>query len=45
MAEADEADDGMILAEYARGYTFKGRLLRAARVKVGRADSAQKVSE
>lgn len=35
MAEADE--DGKILKEYARGYKFGDRLLRPARVQVGRA--------
>lgn len=32
--ETDEAPDQTILAEYQRGYNFKGRLLRAAMVKV-----------
>lgn len=35
MAEADE--DGKILKEYTRGYKFGDRLLRPARVQVGRA--------
>lgn len=35
MAEADE--DGKILKEYSRGYKFGDRLLRPARVQVGRA--------
>lgn len=35
MAEADE--DGKILKEYARGYKFGDRLLRPARVQVGKA--------
>ena len=34
MAETDEAPDQTVLAEYQRGYNFKGRLLRAAMVKV-----------
>ena len=34
MVETDEAPDLTILAEYLRGYNFKGRLLRAAMVKV-----------
>ncbi|MBK9214791.1 MAG: nucleotide exchange factor GrpE [Chloracidobacterium sp.] len=37
MAEADE--DGKILKEYSRGYKFGDRLLRPARVQVGRAAS------
>lgn len=32
--ETDEAPDQTVLAEYQRGYNFKGRLLRAAMVKV-----------
>ena len=42
MAPADAADDGKITAEYSRGYKFGDRLLRAARVQVGKAmaDSA-----
>ena len=35
MIETDEENVGMITAEFARGYTFNGRLLRAARVQVG----------
>jgi len=34
MAETEEAPDQTILAEYQRGYNFKGRMLRAAMVKV-----------
>ncbi|MFM2125941.1 MAG: hypothetical protein RL328_2392 [Acidobacteriota bacterium] len=34
MTETDEAPDQTVLAEYQRGYNFKGRLLRAAMVKV-----------
>ncbi len=38
---ATEADnDGKVTAEYARGYRFGDRLLRPARVQVGKADSA-----
>ena len=42
MAPADAEDDGRILAEYSRGYRFGDKLLRPARVQVGRAlaDSA-----
>jgi len=34
MVETDEAPDHTVLEEYHRGYNFKGRLLRAAMVKV-----------
>lgn len=42
MAEVDAEDDGKITAEYSRGYRFGDKLLRAARVQVGkgRAQSA-----
>ena len=42
MIPTDAEDDGKIVAEYARGYRFGGRLLRPARVQVGKemADSA-----
>jgi molecular chaperone GrpE len=42
MKPVDEADAGKITAEYARGYRFGDKLLRPARVQVGRemADSA-----
>lgn len=42
MAPADAENDGHILAEYARGYRFGDKLLRPARVQVGKAmaDSA-----
>ena len=42
MKPVDEADSGKITAEYARGYRFGDKLLRPARVQVGRemADSA-----
>jgi molecular chaperone GrpE len=36
-AEVDPDQDGKVIAEYARGYRVGDRLLRAARVKVGRA--------
>ena len=35
MIETEEENVGMITAEFARGYTFNGKLLRAARVQVG----------
>jgi molecular chaperone GrpE len=34
MVETDEAPDQEVLAEFQRGYNFKGRMLRAAMVKV-----------
>jgi molecular chaperone GrpE len=34
MVETDEAPDQTVLAEFQRGFNFKGRLLRAAMVKV-----------
>ncbi|MFZ1701614.1 MAG: nucleotide exchange factor GrpE [Pyrinomonadaceae bacterium] len=37
MAPADAENDGKVTAEYARGYRFGDRLLRPARVQVGRA--------
>ncbi len=42
MIAADAESDGKIVAEYARGYRFRDKLLRPARVQVGRsmADSA-----
>lgn len=42
MVPTDSENDGKITAEYARGYRFGGKLLRPARVQVGKgmADSA-----
>lgn len=37
MIEVDEAQDGIVTAEYQRGYKMGERLLRPARVQVGRA--------
>jgi molecular chaperone GrpE len=37
MVEADAASDGKITAEYSRGYKFGDKLLRPARVQVGKA--------
>jgi molecular chaperone GrpE len=34
MVETSEHEDQTVLAELLRGYTFKGRLLRASMVKV-----------
>ncbi len=36
MAEVGPEDDGKVTAEYSRGYRFGDKLLRAARVQVGR---------
>ncbi len=44
MVETDSENDGKITAEYARGYKFGERLLRPARVQVGKA-LAQKAGE
>jgi molecular chaperone GrpE len=44
MVETDSENDGRIIAEYARGYRFGERLLRPARVQVGKA-LAQKAGE
>lgn len=35
MVETDEEKEGLIISEYSKGYTFKERLLRPARVQVG----------
>ncbi|MDQ3220410.1 MAG: nucleotide exchange factor GrpE [Acidobacteriota bacterium] len=35
--QVDEEQDGKVTAEYSRGYKFSGRLLRPARVQVGKA--------
>jgi molecular chaperone GrpE len=42
MAEVDPDNDGKVTAEYSRGYKFGERLLRPAKVQVGkgRAQSA-----
>jgi molecular chaperone GrpE len=37
MVETDAENDGRITAEYSRGYKFRERLLRPARVQVGKA--------
>lgn len=44
MAETDAENDGKITAEYSRGYKFGDRLLRPARVQVGKG-LAQKAGE
>jgi molecular chaperone GrpE len=44
-AEVEPKDDGKVLAEYARGYKIGERLLRPARVKVGRSSSKAKAVE
>jgi len=37
MVAVEPEDDGRITAEYSRGYRFGDRLLRPARVQVGKA--------
>ena len=37
MVETDPENDGRITTEYSRGYKFGDRLLRPARVQVGKA--------
>ncbi|HVF46893.1 MAG TPA: nucleotide exchange factor GrpE [Pyrinomonadaceae bacterium] len=39
MIAAEAKDDGKVVAEYARGYRFGDRLLRPARVQVGKASA------
>jgi molecular chaperone GrpE len=43
--EAEPANDGKVIAEYSRGFTLGDRLLRPARVKVGRATQARNATE
>jgi len=45
MVETDDENDGKIMAEYAKGFTFNDRLLRPARVQVGNATNTKKASE
>ena len=44
-AEADDNLDGKVVEEYARGFKLGDRLLRPARVKVGRARQTRRASE
>jgi molecular chaperone GrpE (heat shock protein) len=44
MKAVEPEDDGKIVAEYSRGYRFGDKLLRPARVQVGKA-MAQSVGE
>jgi len=44
-AEVEPKDEGKVLEEYAPGYRIGERLLRPARVKVGRASSKAKAVE
>lgn len=44
-AEVEPEDEGKVLEEYARGYRIGDRLLRPARVKVGRASARAKAVE
>lgn len=41
MAEVDAHDEGTVTAEYSRGYKFGDRLLRPARVQVGKARASR----
>jgi molecular chaperone GrpE len=43
--EVSPEDEGKVIAQHTRGYKIGDRLLRAARVKVGRAAVARKVGE
>jgi molecular chaperone GrpE len=42
---SDPAEDGVVLDEVTRGFTISGKLLRPARVRVGRLPVAPSVSE
>ena len=44
-AEVEPEDEGKVIAEYERGYRMGDRLLRPARVKVGRESARAKVVE
>ena len=44
-AETDPEMDGIVLEEYGRGFRMGDRLLRPARVKVGRAQQAREAGE
>ena len=44
-AEADPEMDGIVIEEYSRGFRIGDRLLRPARVKVGRAAQAREATE
>ena len=45
LVETDDENDGKIMAEYAKGFTFNDRLLRPARVQVGNATKRKKETE
>jgi molecular chaperone GrpE len=45
IADADPEMDGIVLAEYSRGFRIGERLLRPARVKVGRTKQSSDYSE
>jgi len=45
MVEVDEEDEGKIIGEHQRGYKFRERLLRPARVSVGNAINSKKAGE
>jgi len=45
IVHCEPEDDGRVLAAYSTGYTFKGRLLRPARVQVGTAAATGSAAE
>jgi len=45
VTETDAEHDGMITAEYSAGYTYHGKLLRPARVQVGRSADSGSAAE
>lgn len=45
MVEVEPEEDEIVTAEYTRGYTFDGRLLRPAKVQVGKAVAQQATAE
>lgn len=45
LVEVNEENEGKVTAEYARGYTINGRLLRPARVQVGKAAQSKEAAE
>ena len=44
-ADADPEMDGIVISEYSRGFRMGDRLLRPARVRVGRSEQARKASQ
>ncbi len=45
ITHTDEENDGQVLAEYSKGYTFNERLLRPARVQVGSTTAPRKENQ